>query len=174
MFIEKKRRFPYWEALIGLIIYIFHYTGLIDITIYSASPLILLPLTVAVAMFYDQLVGLVFGVCCGFAIDAVSGSTSVFNTLVFMFIGFGVGLLAQRIFNRNLPGAIALTFFAVIAYFGLKWVFFAIIPDVQGKVYYLFWHLTPSAVYTVLFILPFYFLEKRLHRQKNRNDKLLK
>lgn len=166
MFIEKKRRVPLWEALIGIAVYLFHYTGLIDITVYSASPLILLPLTVAVAMFYDELVGLVFGLVCGFAIDAVAGSTSVFNTLLFMFIGFAVGLLAKRIFNRNLPGAIALTFIATIVYFGLKWVTSAIIPDVQGKVYYLLWHLTPSAVYTVLFILPFYFLEKRLHREK--------
>lgn len=172
MFIEKKRRFPLPEALIALTVYLFHYTGLIDITIYGASPLILLPLTVAVAMFYDELVGLVFGLVCGFAIDAVAGSTSVFNTILFMFIGFAVGLFAKRIFNRNLPGAIALTFIAVIVYFGLKWIFTAIIPDVQGKVYFLLWHLTPSAVYTLLFILPFYFLEKKLHKEKKRNDKL--
>lgn len=172
MFIEKKHRFPWREAIIALAVYLFHYTGLIDITVYGASPLILLPLTVAVAMFYDELVGLVFGLVCGFAIDAVAGSTSVFNTLLFMFIGFAVGLFAKRIFNRNLPGAIALTFIATVVYFGLKWLVTAIIPDVQGKVYYLLWHLTPSAVYTVLFILPFYFIEKRIHREKKRNDNL--
>lgn len=172
MFIEKKRSMPWWEALIALIIYLFHYTGLIDISVYSASPLILLPLTVAVAIFYDELVGLVFGLVCGFAIDAVAGSTSVFNTLLFMFIGFAVGLFARRIFNSNLPGAIALTFIATAVYFGLKWLTTAIIPDVQGKVYYLFWHLTPSAVYTVIFIIPFYFLEKFIHKEKKRNDKL--
>lgn len=172
MFIEKKRRFPRWESLIALTVYLFHYTGLIDITIRGISPLILLPLTVAVAMFYGETAGLVFGLVCGFAIDAVAGSTSVFNTLLFMFTGFAVGLFAKRIFNRNLPAAIALAFIAALVYFGLKWVFTAIIPDVQGKVYYLLWHLTPSAVYTVLFIIPFYFLEKHLHREKKRNDKL--
>ena len=172
MFIEKKRRAPWWEALVGLAVYLFHYTGLIDITIYGASPLILLPLTVAVAMFYDETKGLIFGLVCGFAIDAVAGSTSVFNTLMFMFIGFAVGLLAKGIFNCNLPGAIALTFIATVVYFGIKWFITAIIPDVQGKVYYLFWHLTPSAVYTVLFIIPFYFFEKYLHREKKRNNKL--
>lgn len=168
MFIEKKHRIPWREAIIGFAVYLFHYTGLIDITIYGASPLILLPLTVAVAMFYDELVGLVFGIICGFAIDAVAGSSSVFNTVTFMFIGFAVGLLAKRIFNRNLPGAIALTFISALVYFGIKWIITAIIPDVQGKVYYLFWHLTPSAVYTVLFILPFYFFEKRLHTEKKK------
>lgn len=170
MFTQKKRRFPLYESIIAFIIYLFHYTGLIDITIFHASPLILLPLTVAVAMFYNELTGLVFGVACGFAIDAVAASTSVFNTLLFMFIGFAVGLLAKQIFNRNLPGAIALTIMAEIVYFGLKWVATCIIPDVQGKVYYLLWHLTPSAVYTLLFIIPFYFLEKRLHREKKSNQ----
>lgn len=172
MFIEKKRRIPYIEGILGLVIFLFHYTGLIDITVRGASPLILLPLTVAVAMFYDEPAGLIFGLVCGFATDAVSGSTSVFNTLMFMFIGFAVGLFAKRIFNRNLPGAIALTFIASAAYFIIKWIDTALIGDVQGKVYYLLWHLTPSAFYTVLFILPFYYLEKRLHREKKRNDKL--
>ncbi|MBR2044025.1 MAG: rod shape-determining protein MreD [Clostridia bacterium] len=167
MFIEKKRRFPLWEALIALFIYLFHYTGLIDVTIRGASPLILLPLTVAVAMFYDEHVSLIFGAVCGMSIDAVAGSSACFNTLTFTLISFGIGLLAKRIFNRNLAGSIALTVIASVIYFGAKWLFFAIIPDVQGKVYYLFWHLTPSAVYTVIFILPFFYLEKALTKKTN-------
>lgn len=170
MFIEKKRRFPLWEALLALFIFLFHYTGLIDVTVRGASPLILLPLTVAVAMFYDEPVPLIFGTVCGIAIDAVAGSSACFNTLTFMLISFGIGLLSKRIFNRNLAGSIALTVIASIIYFGAKWLFFAIIPDVQGKVYYLFWHLTPSAVYTVIFILPFFYLEKRLHREKKKSN----
>jgi len=167
MFIEKKRKVPVPEIIIAALVYLFHYTGLIDITIKGASPIILLPITVAVAMFYDELVGLLFGLCCGFAMDAVAASTSVFNTIAFMLIGFIAGLLAKRIFNRNLPAAIALTLIREIGYFGIKWLISVIIPDVQGKVYYLLWNLTPCAVYTLIFIIPLYFLEKRLHKQKN-------
>lgn len=166
MFINTKRTVPYIEIIIAFIIYLFHYTSLIDITILGISPIILLPLTVAVAMFYNELTGLLFGLCCGFAIDAVAASTSVFNTLAFMFIGFIAGLLAKHIFNRNLPASIALTMLSEIAYFGAKWLIFAIIPDVQGKVYHLLWNLTPSAVYTLIFIIPIYFLEKMLHKEK--------
>lgn len=167
MFIEKKRKVPVPEIILAALVYLFHYTGLIDITIKGASPIILLPITVAVAMFYDELVGLLFGLCCGFAMDAVAASTSVFNTIAFMLIGFIAGLLAKRIFNRNLPAAIALTLISETGYFGTKWLISAIIPDVQGKVYYLLWNLTPCAVYTLIFIIPLYFLEKRLHKQKN-------
>lgn len=167
MFIEKKRKVPVPEIILAALVYLFHYTGLIDITIKGASPIILLPITVAVAMFYDELVGLLFGLCCGFAMDAVAASTSVFNTIAFMLIGFIAGLLAKRIFNRNLPAAIALTLISEIGYFGIKWLISVIIPDVQGKVYYLLWNLTPCAVYTLIFIIPLYFLEKRLHKQKN-------
>lgn len=166
MFIEKKRKVPVIEIVIASFVYLFHYTGLIDITIKGASPVILLPITVAVAMFYSELTGLLFGLCCGFAMDAVAASTSVFNTLAFMFIGYITGLLAKRIFNRNLPAAISLTLFSEIGYFGVKWLLVSIIPDVQGKVYHLLWNLTPCAVYTLLFIIPLYFLEKRLHREK--------
>ena len=88
MFIEKKRKVPVPEIILAALVYLFHYTGLIDITIKGASPIILLPITVAVAMFYDELVGLLFGLCCGFAMDAVAASTSVFNTIAFMLIGF--------------------------------------------------------------------------------------
>jgi rod shape-determining protein MreD len=167
MFIEKKRKVPVIEIIIASFVYLFHYTGLIDITIKGASPVILLPITVAVAMFYSELTGLLFGLCCGFAMDAVAASTSVFNTIAFMLIGFIAGLLAKRIFNRNLPAAIALTLISETGYFGIKWLISAIIPDVQGKVYYLLWNLTPCAVYTLIFIIPLYFLEKRLHKQKN-------
>ncbi len=166
MFIEKKRRVPVNEIVLAAIVYLFHYTGLIDITIKGASPIILLPITVAVAMFYNELTGLLFGLCCGFAMDAVTASSSVFNTITFMLIGFIAGLLAKSIFNRNLPAAITLTLLSEIGYFGVKWLLYAIIPDVQGKVYYLLWNLTPGAVYTLVFIVPLYFLEKRLHKEK--------
>jgi rod shape-determining protein MreD len=166
MFIEKKRKVPTPEIIISAFVFLFHYTGLIDITIKGASPIILLPITVAVAMFYGELTGLLFGLCCGFAMDAVAASTSVFNTLAFMFIGFIAGLLAKRIFNRNLPAAITRTLIIEIGYFGTKWLMNAIIPDVQGKVHYLLWNLTPCAVYTLIFIIPLYCLEKRLHKEK--------
>ncbi|MEE0840051.1 MAG: rod shape-determining protein MreD [Acutalibacteraceae bacterium] len=166
MFIERKRKIPYIEALIAFALYLFHYTSLVDITVYTASPFILLPLLVAVAMFRGELVGLIFGAVCGFACDAVSSQTMCFNTLAFMFTGFFVGLLAKNIFNRNFPAAIVLSVLTCAAYFFIKWCIYYLLPDIQGKVYYLLWHLAPSALYTAIFIIPFYFLEKRLLREK--------
>lgn len=169
MFIEKKRNFPYIEVLLAFAVYLFHYTSAIDITIYTASPFILLPLCVGVAMFRGELTGLIFGTVCGMACDAVSSQTTCFNTLAFMFIGFFVGLLAKNIFNRNFPAAIVLSVLTCAAYFLSKWCVYYLFPDVQGKVYYLLWHLAPSALYTAVFIIPFYFLEKWLHREKKPN-----
>ena len=161
---NKISRFPVSECIIAFIIYVLHYTDLLDISVYHASPIILLPITVGVAMFYDELTGLIFGLSCGCAMDAVTGG--VYNTLFFMLMGFIVSLLAQRIFNKNLPGAIALTFISTFFYYGILWFTDFFIPDVQGKVYILLWHYFPSAVYTVLFIIPFYFFEKKLRKAK--------
>ncbi len=163
---NKISRFPVIEAIIAFFVYLFHYTELIDISVYHASPLILLPITVGVAMFYDELTGLLFGLCCGCAMDAVTGG--VFNTIFFMLMGFAVSLLAQRIFNKNLPGAIAVTFISTLIYYGMKWFINYLLPDVQGKVYILLWHYFPSVIYTVLFIIPFYFFEKRLRTPKTK------
>lgn len=159
---NKISRFPVREGIIAFIIYIFHYTDLLDISVYHASPLILLPITVGVAMFYDELTGLIFGLCCGCAMDAVTGG--IYNTLFFMLMGFIVSLLSQRIFNKNLPGAITLTSISTLIYYGLLWFIDYLLPDVQGKVYILLWHYFPSVIYTVLFIIPFYFYEKKLRK----------
>lgn len=173
MFIDKKRSFPFFESIIAFVVFILHYTRLFDITIYTASPFIILPLCIAVAIYRGELTGLIFSTVCGIACDAVASGSVCFNTLVFMFTGFFVGILAKNIFNRNFRGAIALSLIASICYFALKWCFFYLLPDVQGKVYSLLWHIAPSALYTAIFIIPFYYLEKWLHSERKPKGKLI-
>ncbi|MEE0947017.1 MAG: rod shape-determining protein MreD [Acutalibacteraceae bacterium] len=163
MFIEKKRKFPYLEAIIGFVLFIFHYTSLIDVTVRTASPFILLPLCVAVSMYYGEFTGLIFGLVCGIFCDSVSSGTVCFNTLILMLLGFFIGILAKNIFNRNFPAALVLSLIACATYFLIKWCVFYLSGDVEGKVYYLLWFLAPSAFYTALFIIPFYYFEKWIH-----------
>ena len=172
MFTEKRQAFPLIESILAFLIFILHYTSLIDISIYTASPLILLPLCIAVAMFRGELTGIIFSLICGLACDSISSSTS-FNTLVFMFTGFFVGLLAKNIFNRNFRGALALALISSAFYFGLKWILEYFITDVQGKVYYLLVYTVPSAFYTSLFIIPFFLLQKWIMTEKKSKTKLI-
>lgn len=172
MFIEKKHRFPLAECIIAFLVFIFHYTSLIDISIKNVSPFILLPLIVGISMYRGELCGLIFGAVCGFACDAVSTSTVCFNTLTLMFTGFLVGLLAKNIFNKNLPGAAALSLLSSAAYHFLKWFLTYFLPDVDGKVYVFLWQIIPSAIYTAAFIIPFFYLEKLLTGERKKKSKL--
>ncbi len=172
MFAEKKQSFPIIESILAAAVFILHYTSLIDITIYTASPFILLSLTVAVAVFRGELTGLIFGAVCGAACDAVASSTVIFNCAALMFIGFFAGMLSKNIFNKNFKGSLLLSFIFSSLYFALKWFIFYLLPDVQGKVYNFLWQAVPCAIYTALFIIPFFFLEKWILSEKKQKDKL--
>lgn len=172
MFSDKKYSFPVIECVLAVVLFILHYTSLIDITIYMASPFILLPLCISVAFFRGEVVGLIFSGVCGFACDAVAGQTSVYNTIAFVIIGFFAGVLAKNIFNKNLKGAFILSLCFSAGYFSFKWLIFYLIPDIEGKVYHLFWNIAPSILYTAVFIIPFFYLEKWILKEKKPKNKL--
>ena len=172
MFTEKKYSFPIIEFALAFIVYIFHYTSLIDISIYTASPFILLPLCVAVSIFRGEVTGLIFGAVLGAACDACASHTSIFNSVVLMLTGYLAGMLAKNIFNKNFKGTLLLSLIFSSLYFALKWIIFYLIPDVEGKVYYLLWHLFPCALYTAVFIFPFFYLEKWVLKEKKPKNKL--
>lgn len=173
MFTEKQRRFPLIEAIIAFVLFLFHYTNLIDITIFGASPFILIPLCAAVGIFFSETTGLFFGLICGMACDSVAGNFTCFNTIALMLIGFFVGIFAKNIFSRNWQGAFALALISSFIYYGIYFILEFVINDVQGKVDALLYTLVPSAFYTSLFIFPFYFLEKALLKGKRKKNKLL-
>ncbi len=172
MFAEKKQSFPIIESILAVIVYILHYTSLIDISIYAASPFILLSLCIAVAVFRGELTGLIFGAVCGAACDAVASSTVIFNSVTLMLIGFFAGILSKNIFNKNFKGTLLLSLIFSSLYFALKWFIFYLLPDVQGKVYHLLWNIAPCALYTAVFIIPFFFLERWILSEKKPKDKL--
>ncbi len=158
---EQKIPSLWPEALIALFAVLLQQTGLFDLTIKNATPFYLLPITVAVAMFYGETRGLAFGFCAGMLADSVAVQSTVYNMVFLSIVGFAVGIMAEHIFNKNLPAAGTLSLITSALYFGIIWIFDLLLPDVLGKIYYLLNVSVPSAVYTSLFILPMYYFEKR-------------
>ncbi|MBE6728981.1 MAG: hypothetical protein E7568_01960 [Ruminococcaceae bacterium] len=171
MFSEKKYAFPLIESILAFVIFLLHYTGLLDLTVYTASPFILLPLCIAIAVFRGELAGLIFGLVIGVACDACASSTTCFNSVTLMLTGFLVGILSKHIFNKNFKGTFALALLSCAVYFAAKWFIFYLLPDVQGKIYFLLYHSLTSAFYTTLFIIPFYYLEKWVLSERRPRDK---
>ena len=156
--------------LIFSVFYIFHFSGNISLKIASAQPILCLSLLVAVSMFSSEWSSAFAGLVLGFFFDSVSSSSSVFNTVIMFIIGLGVSLITHYIFNNNILSAAALSVISSVIYFLLMWLlFYGIGKGAEQSAYYLFRIAVPSAVYTAVFIFPFYFLERALFKKFTNN-----
>lgn len=169
---QKKRR--YISALINFLIfsflYILHFSGNVSLKIASAQPILCLPLLVAVSMFASEWSSAFTGLILGFFFDSVSINSSVFNTVIMFIIGLGVSLITHYIFNNNILSAAALAVTSSLIYFLLMWLFFyGIGKGAEQSAYYLFRIAVPSAVYSAVFIFPFYYLERTLFEKFTNN-----
>ena len=157
---------PLLTALINSVLFavllLFHYSGR-TLKIGNANPFAALALLVAVIMFASELTSVISGTILGIIIDSVAITPIGFNTITLMIISLAASLISHYLFNRNLKSALVLSLVCAAAYFGARWlVTFAFGNDIAGSFSYLFSYGAMSAVYTSLFIIPFFYLEKRL------------
>ncbi len=149
------------NILLLLILFFMHYGG-ITFAIGRAIPIILIPLVLSVAVCYGENLGLLAGFFAGTLMDSAASETSLFNTL-FMVIGCTVcGILSSRVLNRNLKSAICLSGGLSFGYFFVKYLVFFAFNGTAANYDYFVSYLIPSAVYTAIWIIPFYFLQKKL------------
>ncbi len=159
----KRRRFisVFINILLLLSVFLMHY-GRITLAIGEAVPVILIPLALSIAVCHSENTGLLAGFFAGALMDSAAADTSLFNT-VFMVIGCAVcGILSARFFNRNLKAVICLSAGLSFGYFFAKYLIFFAFNSIAASYDYFVGYLIPSAVYTALWIIPFYFLQKKL------------
>lgn len=161
---NKKRRFlaAAVNILLLLLFFALRYSGLSVLSIGQAIPLILLPLSVSISMFYGENVGLLTGFFTGAFMDSASTESSCFNTLFMVVACMVCGLLSSNFLNKNLKAAICMSAGASFAYFILKYLIFFAFLGTSVDYSYFTLYLIPSAVYTSVWIIPFYFLNKKL------------
>lgn len=161
-FSGKSKRFPLIAAVLGILIFFVHYSGLISLKIGSASPFLFVPLIISVSYFFGETYGFVFGLALGALCDTVSIGVFRFNTVILMLIGVVFGILSEHFFARNLNSFLFQNIFAAFGYFVLKWLTVYCLNS-YGQLAFLFLNeIVPSAVFTSLFAFPFYFLSKYL------------
>lgn len=150
------------NALLFFVLIILHYSG-VSVKIGNANAFLALALLVAVIIFSSELTGVLTGMALGIIIDSVSSTPIGFNAITLTVISFLVTLLSHYLFNRNLKSAMTLSLIFCALYFAARWlVTFAFAGDIKGSFTYLFSFAATSAVYTAIFIVPFFYLEKRL------------
>lgn len=158
----KRKKFisAFVNILLVCIITALRYSGVATFKIGSAIPIILLPLVVSVSMFFTDNAAILLGLFTGILMDSFSSDSSCFNTLFFVLLAAVCNLLCNHFLNRNIKSAVYLSVLISFIYFFIKYLVFFVFKGVSVNYDYFMLYLIPSAVYTAIFVIPFYFLEK--------------
>lgn len=158
--IKHSASFFTFVSIFALILYLLDTTGLLTLKIGTAHPLLLIPFLVAVSMTAREWVGLVFGALFGVMLDITAANSFCFNLVIMLIIGCVCGLLCSFVVNDNIYSSILLSLAAGLFYFVVKWLWFYVFSGRGEAFNYFITYALPSAAYTALFILPFYYLVK--------------
>lgn len=149
--------------LLFFMLYIMHYCGIFNIAIIGANPLSPLALLVAVCMFCSEGTAAFAGFTIGIFMDAVSADSSFLYTATFLICGVGTSLIVHYYFNNNIRSAIALCLISCVFVFLARWLcFYCFGKSLTESLEYLLRFALPSVIYTAIFIIPFYYLERRI------------
>lgn len=130
-----------------------------DISIKTATPFLILPMLLAFAVFGSITKSAVLGLILGACADSVASESYCFNTIALLVIGTAACLCANNLFNKNIRATVVLSFVFSVIYYFAQWItFHAIGYTSRAALEYLFSFSLPSAIYTSLFIIPFYFI----------------
>ncbi len=168
---NQNRSRRYLVALLNFIIFaillLAHYSGAFQISAIRANPVTLIPFLVAFSFFNEEWASAFTGMAVGIFMDCSVTRFSFFNTVVIMLIGLFSSLIVRHLFNNNLRSAIALSLIATLFYFVLRWILFhAVGGSIEDSIFYLMYYALPSVIYTALFIIPFYYLQKKFYEIK--------
>ena len=145
-----------------VVLYILRYSGIMTLKIGQAVPITLIPFVVAIAIFYGEWWGASAGFFAGALMDGSMSGSSCFNTISIMLVGLIAGVLASYFMNKNIRSAACLSLGSAFAYLFCKMLFFYSFKGIATGAEYYSLYFIPTVFYTALFIVPFYFLLKKL------------
>lgn len=153
-----------------LLLYLFQVTPRMLPSIGGILPVPLVPLTVVIAMREYEGVGATFGLACGLLMDVTSTSSMGFHAVLLLLLGFLSSLLVNSLLNDTLRTALLLGAMGTAIYCIAHWIMTYVLSGLQGAVDFLFHRYLPVFVYTLIFLIPLYFLVGWLERRM-RTDK---
>lgn len=161
----RKRRFIAFiiNFFLFAVLLLIRSTGILTFKIYGAAPLLPLALLIALSIFAGETPAFLTGLAVGAMLDSVSASKFGFNAVTLMLIGLLAALVSNHIFNKNVRAAAVLCLLCSMFYFIVRWIVCdAYLLGFYENAGYFLHYVLPSGIYTAVFILPFYFLEKKL------------
>lgn len=154
------------NILIFFLPLLFYYSGILTLSIKGATPLLVLPILTAFSFFHTPLCCAGVGLACGIFMDACALGSYCFNAIILLLIGAFVSLTSSNLFNKNIRSAVVLSLTTSTIYFVMLWlVFHTDGVTLTDSLLYLLKYALPSAIYTALFIIPFYYLLRHFNKR---------
>lgn len=153
------------NVLLFIIFVILSGTTGISLKISNASPVFAIALLVSLSMFLSETASAFSGFVFGAFMDATSILPFGFNSIYLAITALATALIIRHLFNNNLRSAIALCLMISLLYFFFRWIIGYSGADLESSLGYLIKFGVPSAIYTTIFVIPFYYLEKFIFRK---------
>lgn len=163
---KKKYAFIRRMALIGAIGLVLFFIQNIPgsfLTVNGVTPNMVLPLAVAFAFFFGETAGGFFGFFSGILLDLYISPNFPVNALLILVMGCACGLIARLLLTKNIASAIILCIVCLFVYYGVCWICFRGGFSDTG-IWYLKNRFLLSVIYSWIFIIPWYFLCKKLSK----------
>ena len=152
------------NILLIFIVFLLRYSGIATFRLGQAVPMLLIPIVIAISMFFGENVTILYGLFAGFLTDCAAADSYCFNTIFMLVAATLCNLFMNRFLNRNLKAAVCLSAGVSFGYFFLKYLIGFVFKGIPVDYDYFVFYLIPSVVYTAVWIIPLYFLEKKLSR----------
>lgn len=142
------------------------YNSVFSFKIAQANPMLPLALLVTVCMFCSEVTAAISGLVVGIFMDTVASTPQGFNAVSLMFLGLTSALVIRYLFNNNVLSSVALCSLCTVVYYLLRWIFcLAFSASLTENLTYLMQTAFPSVIYTAIFTVPFYYLERALYNK---------
>ena len=167
--IDNVEKYSVWlYCTIGLscfFLLIFQKTPGLSLTLGTATPMLLVPFVVVISCFLREWTGVFFGLFCGIGMDVFLAGSRCFNTIAMILVGTLAGLLYHYIFNRNIKSVIIGSIIFSFGFCFARWLYLCVFTGDSSAFLMLIRYEIPSALYTAIFIIPFYYFIRWLTKR---------
>ena len=153
------------KILIFTLVLLFYYADILTLSINGIAPLLILPIITAYSLFHSPIRSAVVATACGIFMDACVVGAFCFNAVVLLVIATFVSASSNNIFNKNIQSASMLSLICCGFYFVFLWLcFHTDNVTLNDSLIYLLKYALPTAIYSAVFILPFYYIFRHFNK----------
>lgn len=160
----KRSFFKYLAyALEVVLLYVLQDTPKLLPQLWGGKPLLLVVLALAIAANENQIPSMVFGAVCGVLTDISGGGVGYFG-IALTLVCYAESEIFKKYLVVSLWSVLVYAFAAVCVIVGVYFVIFRLLAGIDGAGELFVSHYISRMVYTAVFIIPLYFLNRFLYR----------